>query len=330
MSGSLSGGLAAGLPTETSSVRSNTLFLPTIAVVGVGLIGGSFALALREAGVVGRVIGAGRSRASLEEALRLGVIDAVLDLESAAAAADLVLVATPVGQMEAILARMAPHLRAGTLVTDAGSTKADVVAAATRALGDRLAQFIPGHPVAGAEKSGAAAAQAGLYRHRRVVLTPLPVNAPADIARVEAAWAACGAVVSHMSPERHDRVLATISHLPHVLAYALVEDIVADPDAHTLWQFAAGGFRDFSRIASSHPEMWRDICLANRDALLARIDGYAATLGRLRALIAEGDAVGLDAVFTRARSERNRWLEQFEGRQGSAASNLPPAGGAAS
>jgi prephenate dehydrogenase len=288
---------------------------PILVVVGVGLIGGSFALALREAGAVGRVVGVGRSRASIDEALRLGVIDEVLELEAAAAVADLVFVATPVGQMEPILARMATHLRPGALVTDGGSTKCDVVAAATRALGPRVAQFIPGHPVAGAEKSGAAAAQLGLYRNRRVVLTPLAENAPADVARVEAAWRACGAIVSHMTAERHDRVLATISHLPHVLAYALVEDIVADPDAQTLWQFAAGGFRDFSRIASSHPEMWRDICLANRDALLERIDGYAATLDRLRSLIESGDGDGLDAVFRRARNERNRWLEQFEARQ---------------
>jgi prephenate dehydrogenase len=285
---------------------------PVLAVLGVGLIGGSFALALREAGVVSRVLGAGRSQASLDEALRLGVIDEGLEPEAAVARADIVLVATPVGQMETLFARIAPHLKPDAVLTDGGSTKADVVAAARRALGERLDRFVPGHPVAGAEKSGAAAAMAGLYRGRRVVLTPLAETALEAVDRVEAAWQACGAIVSRMSPEDHDRVLATVSHLPHVLAYALVEQIVSDPQAGTLWQFAAGGFRDFSRIASSHPEMWRDICLANRQALLERIDGYAATLASLRDLIERGDGAGLEAVFSRARDERNRWLARFE------------------
>ncbi len=286
--------------------------IPCVAIVGVGLIGGSFSLALREAKAVGRVIGVGRLPENNAQALALGVVDEITDLVSAVAQADFVLVATPVGQMEAIFAELAPHLRANAVLTDAGSTKGDVVAAARRALGHRIAQFVPGHPVAGAEKSGAAAALAGLYQKRRVVLTALPENPPEVVARVAAAWQTCGAVVTQMSVAEHDQVLAAVSHLPHMLAYALVENIVADANADTLWQFAAGGFRDFSRIASSHPEMWRDISVANRAALLARIDSYSQTLADLRGLIEAGDAASLEAWFQRARDQRNAWLQRFE------------------
>ncbi len=286
--------------------------IPCVAIVGVGLIGGSFSLALREAKAVGRVIGVGRLPENNAQALALGVVDEITDLVSAVAQADFVLVATPVGQMEAIFAELAPYLRANAVLTDAGSTKGDVVAAARRVLGHRIAQFVPGHPVAGAEKSGAAAALAGLYQKRRVVLTALPENPPEVVARVAAAWQTCGAVVTHMSVAEHDQVLAAVSHLPHMLAYALVENIVADANADTLWQFAAGGFRDFSRIASSHPEMWRDISVANRAALLARIDSYSQTLADLRGLIEAGDAASLEAWFQRARDQRNAWLQRFE------------------
>jgi len=279
-----------------------------VLVVGVGLIGGSFALALKAAGLCGRVVGLGRGRANLEQARALGIIDAIAAGPQAAREADLVFVATPVGALEPALAALAPHLAPGTLVTDAGSTKRDAAGAARRVLGARAARFVPGHPIAGAERSGAAAASAGLFRGRRVVLTPLAENPPEAIAAIEAAWSACGARVSRMSPEKHDEVLAAVSHLPHVLAYALVHEIAARPDAAELFGYAAGGFRDFTRIASSHPEMWRDICVANRDRLAAELDAYGAALERVRALLAAGDAAALERLFAAARAARERWL----------------------
>lgn len=280
-----------------------------LVVCGVGLIGGSTALALKAAGAVERVCGVGRSRASLETAVRLGVIDEIADdWAGALAGADIVLLAAPVGQTEAILAAMAPHLAAQTIVTDAGSTKADVVAAMRARLGAQLARVVPAHPIAGAERSGVEAAQAALYRGRRVVLTPLPENDADAVRRVRDMWQACGALVSEMTPEEHDGVFAAVSHLPHLLAFALVHEFAARPDAERLFAFAAGGFRDFTRIASSHPEMWRDICIANRAALLAELDAYTEELARLRGALSRGDAGALEATFDIARSTRNDWL----------------------
>ncbi len=287
--------------------------LRKIVICGVGLIGGSFALALKQADALvagGEIVGMGRSTASLDEARRLGVIDRyTTDWADALDGADLVMLAMPVGQTEATLRALAPHLGPNTIVSDAGSTKQDVAAAARRALGDRIGQFVPGHPIAGAEKSGVAAAQVDLYRERRVVLTPLPENAAADIARVRDAWLACGAQVSELSAEAHDGIFAAVSHLPHLLAFALVHEFANRDNASQLFDFAAGGFRDFTRIASSHPEMWRDICVANRAALIRELDAYQAELMRTRMLLASVDSAGLEAMFDKARLTRNAWLE---------------------
>lgn len=281
-----------------------------LVVCGVGLIGGSFALALKRAGDVGRVVGIGRSRAPLERALALGVIDEIAEgWADALDGADMVLLAAPVGQMDAIMAAMAPHLRPGTIVTDAGSTKRDVVDAVYRHLGAQLPTVVPAHPIAGAEKSGVDAAFAELYDKRRVVVTPLPENAPQAVDRVRAAWIACGASVSAASPQEHDRVFAAVSHLPHLLAFGLVDDLARRPNAELLFSHAAGGFRDFTRIAGSHPEMWRDICLANGEALLVELDQYVAELAALRRLLAARDGAGLEAVFDNARRARNAWAE---------------------
>ncbi len=287
--------------------------LRKIVVCGVGLIGGSFALALKAAGGVDEVVGIGRSRASLDAAVALGVIDRLSDdWADALAGAELVLLATPVGQMEAVMRELAPHLLPRTLVSDGGSTKQDVIAAARRALGGKIGQFVPGHPIAGAEKSGVAAATADLYQGKRVVLTPLPENRPGDVAAVRAAWEACGAAVSELSPQVHDRTFAAVSHLPHLLAFALVHEFSGREDSGQLFGFAAGGFRDFTRIASSHPEMWRDICIANRGPLIAELDAYLAELLRVRVLLAGADGAGLEALFGRARAARDAWLESME------------------
>jgi len=278
-----------------------------LAVIGVGLIGGSFALALKQAGKVTHVVGAGRNRANLELARERRIIDAIAaDAGAAARDADLVMVAAPVAQYPAIFSQLTD---CKALITDAGSTKRDVVAAARAALGARIAQFVPGHPVAGAEQSGAGAALASLFLDRRVVLTPLPENRPEAVQRVEDAWRACGARISRLDPEEHDAVLAAVSHLPHLLAYTLVHDIAGRSNAEQLFSYAAGGFRDFTRIASSHPEMWRDICIANRDRLLAEVTRYGAQLGLVEKLLQAADGDALEQLFTRARDARNRWLK---------------------
>src|SRR5258707_10305378 len=289
------------------------LRIEKLVIVGVGLIGGSFALALKEAGTVGRVIGVGRGAGNIRRALELGIIDSAGALDRATFGdADLVLLAVPVGQMRAVMRSIAPLLGEETVVTDAGSTKQDVVDLARRELKGSLSRFVPGHPIAGTEKSGAEAAFAELYRGRKVVLTPLRDNDPGAIALVRSAWESCGADVFEMKPKEHDAVLATVSHLPHLLAYALVDLVAGRKNATQLFSFAAGGFRDFTRIASSHPEMWRDICLANRQALLVELNRYGAGLDKLRTALKRGDARTPDKLFSGARDARNRWLEDGE------------------
>lgn len=285
-----------------------------VAVIGVGLIGGSFALALRQAKACARVVGFGRDPRNLRLALERGVIDTAADtIAEAVRDADLVLVATPVAQFPAVFSALSSSLSPGALVTDAGSTKRDVVAAARAALADKLGRFVPSHPIAGAERSGVAAATADLFRGKKVVLAPLAENTPQAVARVAAAWQACGASIHHMSPEEHDGVFAAVSHLPHLLAYALVHQISGRENSAQLFSYAAGGFRDFTRIASSHPEMWRDICVANRDALLVELQRYMQELEAVRAMVAASDAAGLEALFCAARDARNRWLNgEFE------------------
>ena len=282
-----------------------------LVVCGVGLIGGSFALALRRAGLVKRIVGVGRRPEPLEAALQLGVIDEVsTDWAEALDGAELVLLAMPVGQMDAVAAAIAPHLGPDTIVTDAGSTKRDVIEAVYRHFGAQLANVVPAHPIAGAEKSGPTAARADLYQRRKVVITPLPENDPASVARVREVWAACGAVLHEMSPQEHDRVFAAVSHLPHLLAFGLVHDLAGRANAEQLFSYAASGFRDFTRVAGSHPEMWRDICVANRHSLLAELDAYLSELAYLRALLVEGDGPALEAVFDEASRARNTWADK--------------------
>ncbi|HEV7617290.1 MAG TPA: prephenate dehydrogenase/arogenate dehydrogenase family protein [Burkholderiaceae bacterium] len=284
-----------------------------IAIFGVGLIGGSFALALKKAGAVEQVVGVGRTAASLARARELGIIDRTgRSVEDAVRDADLVLIAAPVAQTEAILAAIEPHLQPGTVVTDAGSTKTDVAAAARKALGKKIAQFVPGHPIAGRELNGPDAAIADLYIGKKVVLAALPENEANDIARVAEAWRQCGAVIHRLTPENHDSIFAAVSHLPHLLAYALVDDIARKPHADLLFQYAASGFRDFTRIAGSSPEMWRDITLANRTALLAELDSYMAQLTQLRSLLVAGDGPAIEAVYANAQHARLNWARTIE------------------
>lgn len=280
-----------------------------IAVFGAGLIGGSFALALKKAGAVREAVGFGRSAKTLAEAKNLGILDRT-GSESDLRDADLVLLAVPVGQMGAIMERIAPLMGPDTLVTDAGSTKSDVVSLARKCLGGKLGQFIPAHPIAGAEHSGPAAARSDLFEEKRIVLTPLPENSKESVATVKGIWELCGAKVSEMSPQEHDEVFAAVSHLPHLLSFALVHDLSLRENRELLLSFAASGFRDFTRIAASSPEMWRDICLSNREALLAELDRYMKELETVRAALDGKDSKMLEGIFSEARKVRSGWTQQ--------------------
>ena len=284
--------------------------IPVLAVVGVGLIGGSFAAALRRAGQVGRVLGVGRNAQSLARAVELGLIDEAASAEDAATCADLILLATPVGGLGDVLSRMRAHLRPDTVLTDAGSTKAEVVEAARAALGDRIAQFVPGHPIAGAERTGPEAADAELYRKRTVILTPLAENGAASLELVRRAWQACGADVIDMDADAHDRVLASVSHLPHLLSAVYMEQVAEATDASTRLALAGSGFRDFTRIAAGSPEMWRDIFLSNRDAMLAELADVRTVLDRAERAIADGDGAALLTLLDTAARARRNWRKE--------------------
>ena len=296
-----------------------TIVIHKLVVIGVGLIGGSFALALRKAGIVRHITGVGRTQENMRRALTLGEIDEIAsDIESALKDADLVFLAVPVGQTIEIMGQISAYLASSTIVTDAGSTKQDVVAAAHSHLAPHLKNFVPGHPVAGAEKSGAGAANADLFRGKNVVLTPLKETRREATQKVTELWEACGARVSWMSATRHDEILAAVSHLPHVLAFALMNHVVSagadgSNDAHDneLLRFAGSGFRDSTRIAGSSPEMWRDICFGNREALLDQIDAYQKELTAVREMLAHGDGNALERFFANARSARERWLKSL-------------------
>ena len=279
-----------------------------IVIFGVGLIGGSVALALKKAGLSAQIVGMGRTAESLQTALDLGVIDAASNqVAEAVKNANLILIATPVAQTPSILAAVKPHLEAGTVITDAGSTKSDVLACAKDILGHQFSQFVGGHPIAGAEKSGVSAATASLYINKNVVLTPHELTLSSAIEQVKSLWETCGAKVSTMTAPVHDSIFAAVSHLPHLLAFALVDDIASRPNAAQLFSFAASGFRDFTRIAGSHPEMWRDISLANRAALLEEISAFQNELTTVKQLLENNDGAGLQALFERASTARNAW-----------------------
>ena len=282
-----------------------------LCVIGVGLIGGSLARALRDAGAVQEVVGAGRNPANLQTAVDLGVIDRYeTDLARAVAGADMVLVSVPLGAMAAVFDAISGHLAPHAVLTDAGSAKGSVIAAVSKAFGGVPANFVPGHPIAGTEQSGVEASFAGLYRDRRVILTPLPETDTHATDRVRDMWQAAGADVVEMDPVHHDAVLAATSHLPHVLAYTLVESLVRLDDEGEVFEYAAGGFRDFTRIASSDPVMWRDICLANGDAIQLMIEHFAADLQELNAAIQSHDGQRLLDIFTSAKAARDRYVEK--------------------
>jgi len=281
-----------------------------LTIIGVGLIGGSLARAARRAGICGEIVGCGRSRENLQQACELGVIDRMeQDPARAVQGADLVVVAVPLGAMESVLEQIAPYLAADAVLTDVGSAKASVAAAARRALGAHVSRFVPGHPIAGTEQSGVGASFAELFEGRCVILTPLPESEAQAVARVKALWEICGARVVEMDIAHHDEILAATSHLPHLLAYTLVDTLARMDDSEEIFRYAAGGFRDFTRIASSDPVMWRDICLANREAIVPMLERFAKDLEALTESVRQGDGERLLALFSRAKAVRDRTIE---------------------
>ncbi len=279
-----------------------------LVLIGTGLIAGSFALALRRARMVTEVVGVDCSEENLRRALELSVIDvASQDAAQAVQDADLVFLGTPVGQMGGVMQRIAPYLAPGCIVTDAGSTKQDVCALYCTHLSGQLAQCVPAHPIAGSDLSGAAAATYGLYEKRRVILTPFLETSLVALDRMRALWQACGAQVYEMPAIEHDAIYSAVSHVPHLLAFAFMNAVLDKLDAARCLDFAATGFRDFTRIAGSNPEMWRDVALANRSAILADLQQSAARIAEMTALVEAADGVGMRAFFARASQARSAW-----------------------
>lgn len=279
-----------------------------LALIGVGLIGGSAAAAFRAAGALGdggEVIGVDADPRASAEGVRLGVLDrAAGSIAQAVQGADLVLLAVPVGAMRAVLIEVAPHVAPHAVVTDVGSTKRSVIEAARATLGAALPRFVPAHPIAGGELPGVAQADAGLFRGKRLITTATADTDVTALAQVEALWAATGADVIRMDADEHDRIFAAVSHLPHLLSFALVAQIAGEHDGARKLGFAGGGFRDFTRIAASSPVMWRDIALANRAALSTELAGYRAMLDSLQQAIDAADGAQLAQVFELASRTR--------------------------
>ncbi len=293
---------------------NDRVFFDKVSIIGVGLIGGSLAISLKEKGMAGAITGVGRGRKNLDAALRLGVVDsATQDIAEGVADADLVVVAVPVLKIAAVVESMMPSLKEGAVITDVGSVKEAVIEGVEPLLKPGVA-FVPGHPVAGTENSGAEAAVSGLFKDRKCILTPTQRTDPQALLKVKAMWEEAGSEVVIMDARTHDRVLAAVSHLPHMIAYSLVntmEDVEKDMD---VLSYSAGGFRDFTRIASSSPEMWADICAMNRAAILEMIDRFSERLGMLRARIEAGDLDAVKAEFERAKSIRDALIKGKSGR----------------
>ena len=302
---------------------SEPVLIKKLTIIGVGLIGGSFARALRAAGLVETIIGFGRQMENLEKAVELGVIDEYSQyLPEAVKNADLIFIATPVGSFKSIFEQIKDHIKADAIITDGGSTKGSVIAAAKAVFGHIPVNFVPGHPIAGTENSGVEASFSTLYKDHRVILTPVDNTSPEAIALVTRLWQSAGAEVISMEHHHHDQVLAATSHLPHLLAFSLVNTLTTLDEKQEIFENAAGGFRDFTRIASSDPYMWQDICLANKDALLEHLEHFSKDLDRLRKALQQADGEFLKQAFIRAKQSRDDFVEKIHTRPDS--ENLSP------
>lgn len=277
-----------------------------VTIIGVGLIGGSLAMVMKKRGLADEIIGAGRRRDNLQKAKRLGVIDGYsLDLQKAAKGADLVVLATPVGSFEKIAEEIRPALGDGTVVTDVGSVKGRLVGSLERIIPYRV-RYVGAHPIAGREKSGIEAASADLFKGTRCILTPTKRTEPGALRMIRALWEKAGAKTISMDPYRHDMIFGAVSHLPHVIAYCLVNTVLNLEEEGQVIKYSAGGFKDFTRVAASHPEMWRDICLLNRDNLIDMVKRFQQTLDNIRVAIESGEGSTLYKEFKRARKVRAR------------------------
>jgi prephenate dehydrogenase len=284
-----------------------------LAIIGLGLIGGSLARALRDAGMVEHVVSCGRSAANLEKGVELGVIDSFThDVAEAVSDADVVFVSVPLGAMASVFEAFKSHIKPECVITDGGSAKATVIEDFMQACPEYAAQFVPGHPIAGTENNGVEASFATLYNNRRIILTPMEQTSADAQAVITEMWQACGAEVIKMGVEHHDEVLAATSHLPHMLAFGLV-DMLANLDEHDdIFKYAAGGFRDFTRIASSNPVMWRDICVANRRAVSELVFSFAEELQSIGELIEQGEGKSLLEIFENAKSARDAYVDGLD------------------
>ena len=279
-----------------------------LGLIGCGLMGGSFALALKKAGLVEHVVGYSRSPASSAAALRLGAIDAVADSAlQTLTGSDILLLAVPVSATESSLQEISPLVSQDLLLMDVGSTKSDVIAAARRAMGDKLPSFVPAHPIAGKAAGGIEYAEADLYQGCKVILTPLPQTDPELLVKAQQVWSALGAQVLEMTPDHHDAAFAAVSHLPHLLAFAYFQAIAGQASGAEFLRLAGPGFRDFTRIAASEPAVWRDILLANKDEVLSQAGKFRQALDELEALLVSGDAPGIEERIRQISSARSQW-----------------------
>ncbi len=286
-----------------------------ICIIGVGLIGGSIALAARKNKLCSNIVGFGRpkSRDNLIYAQTQGIIDSYyFDMDAAVQDADCIIIATPVGTTEAVLAQLKDYWSDTAVYTDVGSTKASVVEAAEKVFGFIPANFVPAHPIAGAEQSGAQAAISDLFLDKRLIITPTKVTSPGSLGLIQDFWQQIGALVSIMDIQHHDAVLAATSHLPHVLAYALVDLLARKDEQNEIFKYAAGGFKDFTRIASSDPGMWLDICLANKNEIIKLIHQLQGEMENIAQMLEKNDSQQLFHIFSNAKNARQRFLNFYE------------------
>jgi prephenate dehydrogenase len=295
------------MPLTTPALHTVTNSFPTVGIVGVGLIGGSLGLALKHQQISSSVLGCGRSQSNMEEAMKLGAISQISSLKEISEQADLIILCVPVAQTKLVLTQIQPYLRKETIIIDVGSTKSDVIAIAKEVLGEQVAQFIPCHPIAGGAQHGASAAKFDLFEQRQLIICPLLENPPQAILMIEQMWQQLGAIVFQMSALMHDHIFAAVSHLPHLLSYALMLQVANSEDAQSKFAHAGAGFRDFTRIAGSSPEMWRDISFANSDAILTQLDEYINILQHFKKLIQDGNSEQLEKLLMIASQSRNNW-----------------------
>ena len=289
------------------NTSSSPCFFETIGIVGVGLIGGSIGLAFKEAGLVGKVLGSGRSASNLEIALQRGQIDEIVDLTTLAKQSDLIVICVPVAKTKDIFNAIEANIKSDAIIIDVGSTKMDIVTSAKEVLGEKVMQFIPCHPIAGGAQHGALAAKVDLFLNKQMIICPLLENRPSDISKISSSWEKIGAKVHKMAALEHDHIFAAVSHLPHLLSYALMLQIANAEDSQQKFVHAGAGFRDFTRIAGSSPEMWTDISLANREAILKELDAYLLIIERMKLAIQKNDASSLQKMFQIASDSRNKW-----------------------